>query len=316
VRTEHVLPSGDATARITSFSHDGLTFTVTDTGPVNGEPVVLLHGFPQRATCWEGVSEALHLRGYRTLALDQRGYSPGARPRTRSAYRLPNLVSDVAALVGHVGAPVHLVGHDWGAVVAWTLAARHPAMISSLVTVSAPHPKAFVRSLFGSGQALRSAYVVAFQLPGVPEGVARLAPTAWTAALRRTGMPPHALQRFSREMLEGGALGAALGWYRAIPLHFGRSRTGRLVVPTTHVWSDRDTALSRAGAEHSANLVDASFELVILPGVSHWVPDEVPETLGHVIDTRVRAATGEEPLSGGELGWCEPSTMDGRAPLA
>ncbi|HYH33581.1 MAG TPA: alpha/beta fold hydrolase, partial [Nocardioides sp.] len=104
---------------IDSVTRDGLTFDVVDSGPASGEPVVLLHGFPERSTSWAAVAPRLHDEGLRTLALDQRGYSPGARPRGRAAYRLRHLVDDVVALVDEVGGPVHVVGHDWGAVVAW-----------------------------------------------------------------------------------------------------------------------------------------------------------------------------------------------------
>jgi pimeloyl-ACP methyl ester carboxylesterase len=139
-----------------AFANDGLRFSVTDTGPLAGPVVVLLHGFPQRATCWAEVSAALHQRGYRTLAPDQRGYAPEARPRSRSAYRLPTLVADAVALLRRLPGPVHLVGHDWGAVVAWAMAAQDPQLVTSLVAVSAPHPQAFARALLTSTQAFRS----------------------------------------------------------------------------------------------------------------------------------------------------------------
>ena len=108
------------TQRITSYARDGWVFDVRDTGPLDGDPVVLLHGFPERASSWDAVAAQLHEAGLRTLAPDQRGYSPRARPRTRWGYRATELVADVAALVDVVGRPVHLVGHDWGAFVAWS----------------------------------------------------------------------------------------------------------------------------------------------------------------------------------------------------
>ena len=106
---------------------------------LDGPAVVLLHGFPERASHWDGVTRLLHEQGYRTLAPDQRGYSPGARPRRRSSYRMSKLVGDVVALIEEYGDPVHLVGHDWGAAVAWTLAGSRPDLVLSLTTVSV-HP--------------------------------------------------------------------------------------------------------------------------------------------------------------------------------
>jgi pimeloyl-ACP methyl ester carboxylesterase len=274
------------TERLTSYTNDGLTFDVSDTGPVDGPRVVLLHGFPQRATCWEGVTRALNRWGYRTFAPDQRGYSPQARPRTRASYRLGALVEDVRALIGAVPGPVHLVGHDWGAAVAWTLAAEHPAELRSLVSVSVPHPRAYVRSLLTSTQAARSWYAAAFQVPLVPEATARLLPALVETGLRRSGMPEPAVERVRREVLDDGALGPALGYYRA----FGLGGTGgpvqRVQVPTTHVWSDGDAALTRAGAERTGEYVDAPYRLVVLPGLSHWIPDEAPEQLAQIIDQR------------------------------
>jgi pimeloyl-ACP methyl ester carboxylesterase len=96
---------------ITGYRRGDLEFEVRDTGPLTGSPVVLLHGFPERASHWDAVAERLNAAGLRTL--DQRGYSPGARPRTRAAYRMKHLVADVVALLELLGEPVHLVGHDW-----------------------------------------------------------------------------------------------------------------------------------------------------------------------------------------------------------
>ncbi|MFI5427981.1 alpha/beta fold hydrolase [Aeromicrobium sp. UC242_57] len=100
-------------SRTSQIRHAGFTFDVIDTGPIDGDPVVLLHGFPQRATSWAAVSERLHTAGFRTYALDQRGYSPGARPASRFGYKITSLVADAKALIDHIGRPVHLVGHDW-----------------------------------------------------------------------------------------------------------------------------------------------------------------------------------------------------------
>src|SRR3954467_12967075 len=97
--------------RITTISNEGLTFDVLDEGPEDGTPVVLLHGFPERSTSWREVAPILHAAGLRTFALDQRGYSPGARPGRRRDYRFSLLCGDVVALIEQIGSQVHLVGH-------------------------------------------------------------------------------------------------------------------------------------------------------------------------------------------------------------
>ena len=136
--------------RLTSFVNDGLTFDVVDEGPLDGTPIVLLHGFPQTAAQWSRLTPFLHERGYRTIAPDQRGYSPGARPRGRFAYRVSALAGDTAALITALGGePVHLVGHDWGSTVAWTTAARYPHLIRTLTSV--PSPSVSVTAPPGNG---------------------------------------------------------------------------------------------------------------------------------------------------------------------
>jgi pimeloyl-ACP methyl ester carboxylesterase len=278
-------------ARIRAYTHDSLTFDVLDNGPADGSAVVLLHGFPERASHWQDVCSILHARGLRTLAPDQRGYSPGARPRGRHSYRLSRLVADVVALVEHYGAPVHLVGHDWGAAVAWATAAARPDILRTLTTVSVPHPAAFARSLVSSTQALRSWYVLAFQPPGAVELLARAAPGTLSALLRGAGLSSAEVARFWREIVDYGALPGALGWYRALPLS-GRSSAGPVRVPTTHVWSDGDVALARRGADLTAGQVRAPYELRILRGVSHWVPTHAPEELAEAILARVGTRVG------------------------
>ncbi len=274
-----------SSGRIAHVVRDGLSLDVLDAGPLEGDPVVLLHGFPQRASSWDRVAPLLHRSGLRTLALDQRGYSPGARPRSRSAYRIDEAVDDLLALLDDVGRPVHLVGHDWGAAVGWVAAARHPERLRTFTAVSVPHPGSMVRAGLRGGQALRSWYMAAFQLPWIPE---RLLSSRWgDRCLAATGMPAEAVERYRREVVEAGALAGGLGWYRALPLRGSSAVPDRVTVPTTMVWSDRDTAIGRAAARGAERYVDAPYTFVELAGTSHWVPEEAPEALADAIVDRV-----------------------------
>jgi pimeloyl-ACP methyl ester carboxylesterase len=275
--------------RIHTFSHDGLTFDVRDTGPLDGPPVVLLHGFPQTSTSWDKVSELLHGDGYRTIAPDLRGYSPGARPSGRRAYATELLAEDVAALLAVVGEPVHLVGHDWGSAIGWVVAARHPDRLLSWTAVSVPHPAAFVASMARSTQLLKSWYMGFFQLPVVPELVLARARGVRERVLRHAGMDRDLLARFQTEMIDGGALTGGLGFYRALPFS-AKGLQGTVRVPTTLVWSTGDVALGRAGVDLTPRHVDAPYELVVLEGVSHWIPDHAPQVLVDAITRRARAA--------------------------
>lgn len=271
--------------RITEIARSGLVLDVDDTGPLDGEPVVLLHGFPQRASSWRLVVPLLHDAGLRTLAMDQRGYSPRARPRSRRDYRLAELTADAGALVAALGRPAHVVGHDWGGAVGWRLAAERPEQVATLTSVSTPHVDAFTAALRGSRQALLSWYMAFFQLPLLPEALGRTPLMA--RALRRTGMPEADVQRFRSEVLDDGAFPTALNWYRGLPFSDPRSAVGSVSVPTTLVWSDADTAIGRVAVDATERYVDAPYRLVVLEGVSHWIPSEAPRALADAVVARV-----------------------------
>lgn len=269
--------------RITTYTREGLTFDVLEEGPADGEPIVLLHGFPERASCWREVVPLLHERGYRTIAPDQRGYSPGARPRGRFAYRSSELVADVVELIEQVGGPVHLAGHDWGAAVGWAVAARHPDLLSTWTAFSVPHTAAYTKALRGP-QARRSTYMLYFNLPWLPESEWRRG--YLEQQLRRTGWDEADVARFREEIVDHGALPGALAWYRALPFSL-RTPVGRVRVPTTMVWSDRDGAIDRLGVELTRDYVSGPYDYVELTGVSHWIPTKAPGEAASAILARV-----------------------------
>ncbi|CAN5234248.1 alpha/beta fold hydrolase [soil metagenome] len=277
--------------RMTSYPRAGLTFDVLDDGPLDGTPAVLLHGFPERATCWGGVAPLLHAAGVRTYAPDQRGYSPRARPFGRWNYRVGALGDDVIALIEAVGEPVDLVGHDWGAVVGWSVAARRPDLVRSWTAVSVPHPMAFLKAAVTSSQGLKSWYMLLFQIPLLVELIARFVPQVFLASLKRIGMTSAEVARCRREILEYGALPGGLAWYRGLPLMGPAARDSDVRVPTTFVWSDEDAALGRRGTELTEQHVKGAYEFVELAGVSHWIPTQAPQALAEAILAR-RASVG------------------------
>ena len=275
------------TRRITSYYRDGLTFDVRDEGPLDGPAAVLLHGFPERSTSWREVAPVLHEQGIRTLAPDQRGYSPGARPRRRRDYRLPLLVDDVAALIDRVGRPVDLVGHDWGAAVGWGLAATRPDLLRTFTAVSVPHPAAFLQAMLTSEQGRKSWYMFAFQLPRLPERLLRESGGRVDEELRKGGMTDDEVARFRREIVEYGALPGGLAWYRAMFLTDPRTTRGRVSVPTTYVWSDGDVAVTRNAAERCARYVDGPYRFEVLEDVTHWIPTQAPVALADLVLDRI-----------------------------
>ncbi len=272
-----------------SFRRDGLTFDVRDAGPPDGEPVVLLHGFPQDSAAWDAMSPQLHQHGLRTLAPDQRGYSPMARPRGRKQYTLRETAADVLALLDAAGLEsAHVVGHDWGGMVAWGLGAWHPDRVRTLTALSVPHPAAMAKAMVTSDQLLRSYYMGVFHLPVVPERLllAR-GGRALRGMLRSGGLSREAAAHYVARMQEPGALSAALGWYRAMPFQ-ARDRMGTVRVPTLHVWSTGDTFLGRSGIEATSQFVDAPYRLEILDDVSHWIPELAADRVAELVTAHVR----------------------------
>lgn len=266
------------------YRRGDLVFDVLDRGPADGPVVILLHGFPQRNDCWDAVIGRLAAGGYRCLAPNQRGYSPGARPKRRRDYRLPELVDDVAALIEASGAErVHLVGHDWGAAVAWAVAGQYPERLITLAPLSVPHPAAFTRAVLTSRQVLSSWYMAFFQLPRIPEWmlVGRFGRLA--QALQSTGQNPAAAKRDAAAMAEPGALTGALNWYRGMPLSDFRQANRSITVPTMYVWSDHDTYLAAKGAKNSGRYVSAEYRFEVLAGLSHWLMEEQPDTVADLL---------------------------------
>jgi pimeloyl-ACP methyl ester carboxylesterase len=257
----------------------GPVFDALVAGPDAGEVVLLLHGFPQSAAMWRSQLEALAGAGYRAVAVEQRGYSPGARPADVDQYRIAHLVGDALAIGGP--RPFHVVGHDWGAVVGWHLAAKHPERIRSLTALSVPHPLAFANALVspGSDQRQQSGYVAFFRLKDVAEETLL---NGGLAAMLAASAYPLDIDERVRAMSEPGALTAALNWYRAIDLDLVRG-VGHVVVPTLHVWSTGDVALAREGAEATARYVDGPYRFEVLTGVSHWIPEEAPDVLNRLL---------------------------------
>jgi pimeloyl-ACP methyl ester carboxylesterase len=267
-----------------------LTFDVRADGPEDGRPVLLLHGFPETSLSWAAVTPLLTEAGLRTYAPDQLGYSPGARPAEVDAYAMPNLAQVTADLMTAMDLPrADVVGHDWGANAAWTLAAWHSDRVRSLTAVSVPHPGAFTAAWRADPeQQERSAYIRLFWQEGKAEEVL-LADDA--RRLRRmlgseseTGVPEEAVDEYVAVLSAPGALTAALNWYRAMS---SGTRVDRVEVPTTYVWSDGDVAIGRTAAEACADWVTGDYRFVELTGVTHWIPEQAPEQLATAILDRI-----------------------------
>jgi pimeloyl-ACP methyl ester carboxylesterase len=269
---------------------NGLGFSALAAGPADGRPVLFLHGFPQTSWSWRHQLEAVAARGYRALAFDQRGYSSGARPPDVADYHIDHLVADALAVADSQGMErFDLVGHDWGAMVAWAVAGRHPDRLRSLTAVSVPHPSAFGAALLGgdTDQAERSSYIEVFRQEGVAEG-ALLGDDGSGDGLRAmfaaSGLasPSEDVDVFVAALRQPGALTAALNWYRAMSAE-AFADVGPISVPTLYVWSTEDIALGRTAAEATEKWVSGPYRFEVLDGVSHWIPESAPAELSRLL---------------------------------
>ena len=271
-----------------------LSFDVRTDGPADGPPVLLLHGFPETSLSWSAVTPLLAEAGLRTYAPDQLGYSPGARPDEVGAYSTPNLTQVTADLMTALDiGQADVVGHDWGANVAWALAGWHPDRVRSLTAVSVPHPAAYtVAYRTDPEQKERSGYIRLFWQEGKAEEVlladdARRLRRMLSGGEGDSGVPAESIEEYVAVLSAPGALTAALNWYRAMS---SSTRVDPIAVPTTYVWSDGDAAIGRTAAEACANYVTGDYRFVELPGITHWIPEQAPEPLTRAILDRIASS--------------------------
>jgi len=286
-------PSLDATAVLPADLEHGYThgprprLHYVTTGM--GQPVLLLHGFPDFWCGWRHQLGPLAAAGYRVVAPDQRGYNRSDKPRPVRAYRLDALADDVLRLADEVapGQPIALVGHDWGGVVAWWIALRHPERLSRLVIINAPHPEARSNPRRVLAQMRRSWYIAFFQIPWLPAWL--LSRNGFWGLERALRASSHAGAFSERDLVHyreawayPGALPSMLNWYRALIRYPARPPHSRVSVPTLILWGAQDVALGRELAEPSLDLCDDGH-LVFFAHASHWPHDEEPTRVNSLL---------------------------------
>lgn len=271
-------------------SVNGVTLHWAEQG--EGPVVVLLHGFPEFWYSWHHQLPALAAAGFRAVAPDLRGYGLSGKPRGIRAYRIETLVADVAELVRGLGAGrAHVVGHDWGGVLAWYLPLFHPEVCASVTVLNAPHPVAFRRALKTSpDQRRRSRYVFFFQLPFLPERAMRKGNFAvLEKMLRRDPVRPGTftdedIRLYKEALARPGALTSAINYYRAALRHPPRTRGRRWPesLPALLVWGARDRYLGPALAEGLEEWVPG-IRVTRLPEASHWVQNDAPDEVNRLL---------------------------------
>ena len=257
----------------------GFTFTADAAGPTGGVLVLLLHGFPESRHSWRAALPALAAAGYRAVAPDQRGYSPGARPDPLDLanYAFDKLVADaveIVAAAGYEGKRFHLVGHDWGGQVSWGMANAQPERLASLTVLSRPQPLSFRRALQdpNGDQKHRSRHHGKFLEPEtgrllIEDNARRLREGLFGQDVSKAAIEDHVSVLGTREAIE-----AALAWYRS---NKGLSGDfGPIKVPTLYLWGDADATVGPDAAHGTGEFVSAAYAMEVLPGVGHFVMDQ------------------------------------------
>ncbi len=292
-------PDGAATAiaKTQITTANGMVFDARTAGPENGPLVLLLHGFPETSYEWRHELPALAKAGYRAVAPSQRGYSPGARPPNIADYGVVLLAQDVLAMADALGAQkFHVVGHDWGAAVAWVVSVIAKDRVISVEPMSVPHPDAFAKVLAMKGsdagdggdsgascQYNASSYFDLFTKPSTTDLF-----LANDFAFLRTlysSLPQADVDVYLQELGNRETIDAGLNWYRANVANrqLNNPGLGPTTVPTMFLWSDQDSALCRDGADLTAQYVTGPYEFDVLTGINHWIPEMAPDKVNELL---------------------------------
>jgi pimeloyl-ACP methyl ester carboxylesterase len=286
---------GQANLLHKSLNVNGYGFDAISMGPESGECVLLLHGFPQFADAWTDVIRSISEAGFRAVAVDQRGYSPGARPGSVEDYTVAHLTSDVLGFADVMAVRrFHLVGHDWGGFLAWQLAANHLERVISLAVLSTPHVNAFLAAIKeDDDQREKSKYIDFFKLPG---GLAESVLLANDAQRLRSSyqgkLSPQAVESNVRRFSEEGALRSALNWYRSFDLN---ERIGCVEVPTLYIWGEKDHYLGETAALETAKYVSGSYHFERLKEASHWLLEEAADRVVPLLLEHLNANRADKP---------------------
>ncbi len=265
---------------------NGIALHVVLAGPATGKPLIFLHGFPEFWFGWRLQIDHFVCLGYRVIIPDQRGYNLSDKPARIASYSIDLLARDVVGVLDAVtDSKAFVVGHDWGAGVAWYLAARYPERVIGAVMLSVPHPRVFMQNLvMNLAQLRRSWYVFFFQLPWLPEAILQRRDWALLVEALRSTSPPGVfsdsdIEQYKKSWARKGALTAMLNWYRAALLYPSKlaldSEASRVKVPALLIWGKNDQFAGEEMAIESLKYCDDG-RLEIFETASHWIQHEEP----------------------------------------
>ncbi len=259
-------------------------------GPQNGPPVILLHGFPEFWYGWRRQIPALAAAGYRVIVPDQRGYNLSDAPPRVADYRIDTLAADIIGLMDALGlATTCLVGHDWGAAVAWTVAMLYPQRVKKLGILNVPHPAVMMRFIRNSPkQMIKSWYIGFFQIPGLADWLLRQNNYAGVInMLRASGKPTtfraEDLEAYRNAYANAGGLTGMINWYRALMCHRpAMPHDVRVKMPVLILWGKNDVALSYEMAAESLKLC-LQRQLLAFEDATHWVQHDAAEAVNRAL---------------------------------
>lgn len=255
-----------------------------------GPLVILLHGFPEFWYSWRNQLPVLAAAGYHVVAPDMRGYNLSDKPLGWRLYDTDRLAQDIAGLIRHFGAErANLVGHDWGAAVAYTVAMRHPELLQSLSILNVPHPERMLAGFRTWRQLRKSWYMFFFQIPGLPERLIARDDYSFAKRSLRADSPKAFsdtdLERYVEAWSQPGALTGMINYYRAVLRQSPRSAQGRLVPIQTRtmvIWGERDRHLGAELAEPLPQWVP-NLRMERIPQATHWVQHDAPERVNELL---------------------------------
>lgn len=285
-----MVSDSNQTIQHTIISTNGIRLHVAQAGSKSASLLILLHGFPEFWYGWQKQIPALAAAGFRVWAPDQRGYNLSDKPESIAEYNLDQLAADIVGLIDAAKADkIYLVGHDWGAVVAWWTAINYPERLHKLVILNVPHlsvMKSYVRTHFV--QMVKSWYILFFQLPWLPEFMLKFNNHRFLAAsIKMTSQASTfsnvELALYKKAWSQPNAIKSMLNWYRAL-LRYSPTSTAsdQVTTPTLIIWGRHDAFLSYEMAELSVQKCE-NGRLVIIPNATHWVQHEAADQVNQLI---------------------------------
>jgi len=268
---------------------NGVNLHVVQAGPEDGPLVILLHGFPEFWYGWRKQIDFLAEQGYRVWAPDQRGYNISEKPNGIAAYNLNELSADVIGLIDSAGcAKAILVGHDWGAAVAWWTACKYPNRLSKLVILNVPHQNIFRKTVTTDREQMRrSWYMGFFQIPFIPETLMGAMSETFARGMQSSSKPgaftDADMVEYRKAWAQPGALKSMINWYRSVIQQPPQSPDPRVKVPTLILWGKKDAYLKSEMAQGSVELCD-NGKLVYFDNATHWIQHEEPDRVNQLMN--------------------------------